>query len=134
MPLPVVQAGLAGRKPFVVSARHPNGAYAVAVLPRTVLSRRQYVGGKVAVEIEGLTEKIALFGWADCIEFVLKNGGVVRTVSVQSLIGGKRIDISCAFINETRRFTIEKEIIEKAWKMKDQSAPSLICKIEYAKS
>lgn len=134
MALPVVEAGQSGCKPFVVSARHPNGTYSVAVLPRMISSERQYVGGKMTVEIEDMPDQIVLFGWADCFEFVLKNGNTVKSVSVESIIEGKNIDITQTCRNENRRFAVNKEIIKDAWQAQDRSAPSVICRIKYGGS
>ena len=131
MALPVVEAGQSERKPFVVSARHPNGTYSVAVLPRTISSERQYVGGKVFIKITDMPETIVLFGWADCFEFVLKNSNTIKSVSVESIIEGKKIDITQTYHNGNRRFTVKKEIMKGVCQAQDRSAPSVICRIKY---
>ena len=68
-PLPEVKDGKTGEKPFVVCALDPNGAYSVAVLPRTLNGKRAYVGGTVVCTLPEMPEKIALFGFAESFEF-----------------------------------------------------------------
>ena len=56
-PLPIVKAGEAGAKPFVVCAFR-QGVYSVAVLPRALNGKRAYVGGRVICFLRAMPKKL----------------------------------------------------------------------------
>lgn len=121
-PLPEVKAGATGEKPFVVCALN-QGAYSVAVLPRTLNGKRAYVGGRVVCSLNHMPDKIALFGFADSFEFQWCQGKAVN-VSAVSMLGGNEVEIPLS--EAGRRFQIGAELIKKLWKTDDRSAPAVL--------
>ena len=120
--LPETKAGATGEKPFVVCALN-QGAYSVAVLPRTLNGKRAYVGGRVVCSLNHMPDKIALFGFADSFEFQWCQGKAVN-VSAVSMLGGNEVEIPLS--EAGRRFQIGAELIKKLWKTDDRSAPAVL--------
>ncbi len=81
-------------KPFVVASQHPNGAYAVCVLPRTAGRCRSYVGGDILCKITEKTEKIAVFGEANYFGFSLAKPRAISRIIAQSLLDDVQEDIT----------------------------------------
>lgn len=121
-PLPIVKAGEAGAKPFVVCAFR-QGVYSVAVLPRTLNGKRAYVGGRVICFLCAMPKKIALFGFADSFEFAWEQGRA-ESVSATSLLGGTEMKIPLS--EEGNRLCITAEQINKIWNADDKSACAVV--------
>lgn len=121
-PLPEVKDGKTGEKPFVVCALDPNGAYSVAVLPRTLNGKRAYVGGTVVCTLPEMPEKIALFGFAESFEF--KWQGRATSVTAVSLLGGNELEIPLS--EAGNRVYIDAEQMKKIWNADDKSAPAVL--------
>lgn len=122
-PLPVVLTGRTGVKPFVACSLRPNGAYSVAVLPRTLNGERRYAGGKVVCFLHAMPKKIALFGYADSFEFTWEHGKA-ESVAAVGLLGGNEVEIP--FPTTGNRFRIGADLIEKLWETDDKSAPAVM--------
>lgn len=127
-PLPLVKAGKDGNKPFVALSRHPNGAYAAAVLPRTVCGKRGYVGGEIEFSVSGNPERIAFFGIADRAAFLF-DGAKLKSVTAKSILGGEEFDIPVS--KEQDGFTVDGTLITRLWRTKDKSAPAIVFTVEY---
>ena len=127
-PLPLVKAGKDGNKPFVALSRHPNGAYAAAVLPRTVCGKRGYVGGEIEFSVSGNPERIAFFGIADRAAFLF-DGAKLKIVTAKSILGGEEFDIPVS--KEQDGFTVDGTLITRLWRTKDKSAPAIVFTVEY---
>lgn len=122
VPLPEVKAGATGEKPFVACALN-QGAYSVAVLPRTLNGKRAYVGGTVDCSLHEMPKQIALFGSAENFEFTWERGKA-ESVTAKSLLGGHEAVIS---LSETgNRIQINAEQINKIWNADDKSAPAVV--------
>ena len=122
-PLPEVKDGKTGEKPFVVCALDPNGAYSVAVLPRTLNGKRAYVGGDIICSLKKMPEKIAVFGFADSFEFQWYQGKAV-SLTVVSMLGGSEVKIPLS--EEGNSFQINADLMKELWKTDDKSAPAVL--------
>ena len=125
-PLPEVKEGKAGAKPFVACSLN-QGAYAVAVFPRTLNGKRSYVGGKIVCSLHEMPKQIALFGVADYFEIAWEDGKAVN-VTASSLLGGNETEISLS--EAGNRFFIGAEKMKKIWNADDQSAPAVVINID----
>ena len=122
-PLPEVKAGKESAKPFVVCALNPNGAYSVAVMPRTLNGKRAYAGGTAVCFLPEMPKQIALFGYADGFEFSWKQGRAKRATAA-SLLGGNATEIPLSEAGD--RVQIDGNMIKKLWKTDDKSAPAML--------
>ena len=121
-PLAEVKAGATGEKPFVACALN-QGAYSVAVLPRTLNGKRAYVGGKVVCSLPEMPEKIALFGSAEGFEIRWEQGKAA-SVTALSLLGGNELEMP--LFEAGNRIYIDAEQMKKIWKADDKSAPAVL--------
>ncbi len=128
LPLPLVRAGKSGEKPFAVASLHPNGNYAVAVLPRTIGGKRSYVGGEIVCTLCGRPDRIALFGVADSVVFRREDGVKLKRVTAKSMLGGGETEIPV--FAEKDGFTADRNVF-RLWRANDRSAPALLFAIEY---
>ena len=122
-PLPEVKDGKTGEKPFVVCALDPNGAYSVAVLPRTLNGKRAYVGGDIICSLKKVPEKIAVFGFADSFEFQWYQGKAVNLTAV-SMLSGSEVEIPLS--EKGNSFQLDADLMKKLWKTDDKSAPAVL--------
>ena len=122
-PLPEVKDGKTGEKPFVVCALDPNGAYSVAVLPRTLNGKRAYVGGDIICSLKKMPEKIAVFGFADSFEFQWYQGKAVNLTAV-SMLSGSEVEIPLS--EKGNSFQLDADLMKKLWKTDDKSAPAVL--------
>mgnify|MGYP001048253711 CR=1 FL=1 len=93
------------------------------MLPRTLNGKRAYVGGDIICSLKKMPEKIAVFGFADSIEFQWHQGKVTSVTAV-SMIGGNEMEIPLS--EERNSFQIDAEQIQKLWKTNDKSAPAVV--------
>ncbi|MDE6274467.1 MAG: hypothetical protein K2L87_05420 [Clostridiales bacterium] len=129
-PFPEVRAGELGQKPFAVCALHPNGAYSVAALPRTVGGKRGYIGGEVVCPIQKKPTCIAVFGMADRFTFVWERGISFGRITARSVLSGETVDISGDVTRTENGFTVDEKTLKKAWNGRDKSALAIILKFE----
>ena len=122
-PLPEVKDGKTGEKPFVVCALDPNGAYSVAVLPRTLNGKRAYVWGDIICSLKKMPEKIAVFGFADSFEFQWYQGKAVNLTAV-SMLSGSEVEIPLS--EKGNSFQLDADLMKKLWKTDDKSAPAVL--------
>ncbi len=85
---------ISGTAPFVAAAQHPNGNYAVCVLPRNVENKRTYVGGIIRCLLTEKPDKIGIFGQADTFEFAWDEPVAIRSIYAESLLDGACADIT----------------------------------------
>ncbi len=115
-----------GEKPFVVASCHPNGNYAVCVLPRNVDNSSVYVGGDVHCSIDGQPERIAVFGNADSFAFQFENNAPIRKVMAQSLIDDTKLDITHEIELTENGFSVAGSVLLKLHHTGDLSAPGIM--------
>ena len=70
-----------------------------------------------------MPEKIAVFGFADSIEFQWHQGKVTSVTAV-SMIGGNEMEIPLS--EEGNRFYIDADLMKELWKTDDKSAPAVL--------
>ncbi len=125
--LPEVQTN--GTAPFVVAAQHPNGNYAVCVLPRNVDNKRTYVGGVIHCPQTMKPEMIGIFGVAEQFSFEWDQPVVIQSVKAQSLLSDSSIDITDDLKITEAGFVVTSEMIANLWYTKDDSEPAIMLTI-----
>ncbi len=126
-PLPEVHAQ--GIKPYVVAAQHPNGNYAVCVLPRNVENQRTYVGGIIHCPLSAKPERIGIFGMAETFSFEWEKPVAIQSVEAQSLLDGSSIDITDDLKITDVGFAVTGEKIGSLWHTEDDSEPAIMLKL-----
>ncbi len=127
--LPEVQSN--GVLPYVVASRHPNGDYAVCVLPRNVSNTSVYVGGYVTCKLDHQPERVAVFGNADQFDFQYKNAVRIQKVIAQSLLDDGCQDITEVIELTEKGFCVAGRDLLSLWRTKDLSAPAIMLTVTY---
>ncbi len=127
--LPEVQSN--GVIPYVVASRHPNGDYAVCVLPRNVNNASVYVGGYVTCKPDNQPERIAVFGKADRFDFQYENTVRIQKVIAQSLLDDSSQDITAVIELTEKGFRVAGSDLLPLWHTRDLSAPAIMLIIMY---
>jgi hypothetical protein len=129
MALPVVKAK--GEKPFVVAARFPNGAVAVAAQERTRIGEAWYMPGcDVTLPVSDAPGPFGVFGNFDSLNMVFDREMKGKRVLAQDLAGEEAIDISHSVQIRGHIVHIPGTLIRKVGLHKatpgDLSAPGLV--------
>jgi len=131
MPLPVVEG--VDDPPFVVCSRHPNGATAVATLPRTSLENRNRSTPLADVSIESGDGKIGIFGRYRSLRVRHKNASARSRVWVQDLAGEIAVDVTSAISIDGSDVVFPGELLDRiglqARSPGDLSDPACVVKI-----
>lgn len=133
MDLPEVE--IKGEPPFVIATRHPNGAVAVATLPR-VSSDKSLYHPEAEVTLNDLEAEfpIGVFGKYEKLVLNFKNLPKNISVYAQDLAAEKAINITQEIEIQNNRLIIAGELIEKigteANRTDDLSEPGLVLKIK----
>ncbi|MBE0660302.1 MAG: hypothetical protein IH602_21595 [Bryobacteraceae bacterium] len=123
-----------GTMPFIVSSRHPNGATAVAALPRVFAGRGVVYGeADVSVEVEDPMRPIGVFGRFRSLTLDLVAPPPAMRVMAQDLASDKAEDITERVNLAGSTMVIPGDLINKvgqsASPRDDQSDPGLIIQI-----
>ncbi|MBL7112047.1 MAG: hypothetical protein ISS19_08915 [Bacteroidales bacterium] len=106
MPLPEVTCD--GDPPYVLCSRHPNGAVAVAALPRVLETGKiSYPLADVSIEITDTGKPVGIFGRYKSLTLVFNEGEQLTSLKLyaQDLAGDKAEDIThLVDINKNRIF------------------------------
>ena len=130
--LPAVHVS-AGEAPFVVASRHPNGAVAVATLPRVSNERGLYTPpADVAIAIDGSPAPIGVFGHYNSLALDAPAGWSAARVWAQDLALDEAVDITGQVIREGRRLILPGDLIRHLGKpaANDLSAPGIVVMVQ----
>ncbi|GAB3222701.1 hypothetical protein [Spirosoma arcticum] len=134
MPLPRVKTANTPL-PFVLASRHPNGAVAVATLPRTSIEKGVHTPlADVEINLTDAIKPVGVFGQYNTLTLVFPSAlGKIR-VMAQDLanLSDKYIDITDRLTNQKNRIIIPGTVIQQiglsANGADDLSEPGLILK------
>ena len=134
MNLPEVDCS--GEPPYVIAAKHPNGASAVATLPRISSKKGFYFpAAAITVDIGSDTHLIGIFGRYRTLTLKLSTRRHLRRILAQDLAGDKASDITSRVVQKTNELTLSGDLIEKiglaAATPGDISEPGLVLKLEF---
>ncbi|MBC8160165.1 MAG: hypothetical protein H7Z42_03015 [Roseiflexaceae bacterium] len=104
MPLPEIQAD--GEPPFVIASRHPNGAVAVATLPRTMNGQFITPPAHVALYVGPGDVPIGVFGHYQTLTLRLDTPLGQRRIWAQDLAGNQAQDITTQATNDGTQITL----------------------------
>jgi len=133
LPLPTVHVE-EGPEPFVVAARHPNGAVSVATLPR-IATERGYIEplADVTVEIGAGNAPVGIFGVYNTLTLRLSEPLGSRRIWAQDLKGSTASDISSRVIRDPMAITLSGDLLREvglsAADAGDLSHPGLVLAI-----
>lgn len=118
LPLPEVQVAQGERAPdglpFVVAARHPNGAVSVATLPRTTVARGIYhPRAHLSLALPGLDAPLGVFGRYASLRLRLPAALDGRRVWAQDLAGDSAVDITERLSLGENSLTFSGELLEQ---------------------
>lgn len=131
--LPQVQT--TGQAPFVLATRFPNGAIAVATLPRTLDTTTIITPPvEVTVNIGDASAPIGIFGHYQALHLQLSHPLGTRRVYAQDLAGEECVDITKKVTCSGSTITLSSEVINAIGLMAatpgDLSAPSMVLVIQ----
>lgn len=138
MSLPAVWPGEEGHAqdevPFVVAARHPNGAASVATLPRTSAARGIYhPRAHVSLPLGQLEGPLGVFGYYATLQLQLRPESGERRVWAQDLAGDKAEDVTGRVARTDEGLLLTGELLEElgltAATPGDRSAPGLVIRL-----
>lgn len=141
LPLPEVQPGTGenrpGEVPFVVAARHPNGATSVATLPRTSVERGIYhPRADVSLRLADLQAPVGVFGHYGSLRLGLPAPLDGRRVWAQDLAGETAVEITSQLSEEAGQLRFPGGLLAQiglaAATPGDRSAPGLTISFVYA--
>lgn len=135
MPLPDVSVPDAGPAPYVLASRHPNGAVAVATLPRISTSAGSYFPlADVTIEVPDIDAPIGIFGRYNSLTLKLTEEPGKCRILAQDLTGDKAIDITDKVECKGKAITLCGELIKQvglsAATPNDLSEPALVLVIK----
>jgi hypothetical protein len=123
-----------GTLPYVVTSKHPNGATAVATLPRVYAGRGVVYGeADVTIEVEDPMRPVGVFGRFKSLTLDLVAPPPAMRVMAQDLASGKAEDITERVNMAGSTMVIPGDLINKvgqsASPRDDQSDPGLVIQI-----
>jgi len=129
MDLPIVRAD--GEPPYVAASRHPNGAVAAAVLPRTTTARGIFAPeARVELKVGTAASPVGLFGPFAAVELLYDEPIAGRRVWAQDLAGDEAEDITDRIEVDGGRLTIPGSVLRdvglRAASPGDVSEPGLV--------
>ena len=135
MPLPQVTVSDAGPAPFVLSSRNPNGAVAVATLPRISTGAGSYFPlADVTIEVPDIDAPIGIFGRYRSLTLKLPAELDKCRILAQDLAGDEAIDITDKVKCKGKAITLCGKLIKQvglsAATPGDLSEPALVLAIK----
>lgn len=129
MPLPTVDG--ASDLPYVVASQHPNGAVAVATLPRaTAHTERTTPLAHVGVQIHDLAAPIGIFGQYRTLTLRLAQPRSGRRIWAQDLAADEAVDITDLVGDDEQTVLLPGELLHRlgthAQTPDDPSEPGLV--------
>lgn len=112
LPLPRVYAD--GEPPFVVASRHPNGAVAVATLPRTGAGRLTTPPADVTVAIGSGAAPVGVFGVYRSLTLLLDAPLGERRIWAQDLAGEQAHELTIGIDGAATQITLPGEVLRAA--------------------
>src|SRR5512143_1751444 len=133
LPLPEVAAD--GQPPYVVASRHPNGATAVATLPRRLVGFGEVMpAATVTVDVADDAAPVGVFGRFRSLTLRLPRPVGKARVWAQDLAGDVPVDVTRQVIFDGERLTLPGPLIDDVGRASqspgDASRPGLVLKIE----
>lgn len=133
--LPLPKVTTEDEPPFVVASRHPNGATAVATLPRRLVGRGEFLPhADVAVAVADPARPIGVFGEYRSLTLALPAGRSVRRVLAQDLAADAAVDVTSRVQLAPGRVIVPGELIARvgraAQSKGDASGPGLVLQLE----
>jgi hypothetical protein len=133
LPLPEVAAD--GQPPYVIASRHPNGATAVATLPRRLVGFGEVMpAAEVAVEVADDAAAIGVFGRYRSLTLRLPRPLGKGRVWAQDLAGEVPVDVTRQVMLDGDRLTLPGALIDEVGRAVrspgDGSRPGLVLKVE----
>ena len=133
--LPTVECE--GEPPFVLASRHPNGAVAIATLPRIDSLRGYYFPhADITLHIEKSDTLIGVFGKYASLKLASEDLSMKCRIFAQDLAGKVATDITGNVKFKKGSILIPGQLIEEigcsANKGEDLSEPGLVLKLEYS--
>jgi hypothetical protein len=123
-----------GEPPFVVASRNPNGATAVATLPRCVDDKTLYPPADVTLDVQDPDRPIGVFGEFHTLTLRFSHIPVSPRVWAQDLLADEAQDVTkrVRFTSRTMILdgTLISEVGRAAATAQDPSGPGLILKME----
>lgn len=123
-----------GIAPYIVSSHHPNGAVAVAALPRVFAGRGVvYAEADVTLQVEYPMRPVAVFGRFKSLTLDLVGPPPEFKVLAQDLASGEAVDITARLSIAGSTMVIPGDVISRvgqsASPRDDQSDPGLVIQI-----
>lgn len=130
-PLPEVEAGV---KPYAAASKHPNGAYSIALLCRTVCGKvLEYFPARVRIAGASAECPVGIFGKYESLTIEFGRPIGQMRVMAQDLCRDSAEDITAAVKLSERGLTISGGLIDRlcagALREGDDSAPGLVLKL-----
>lgn len=124
--LPAASICVEGRvKPYVAASLNPNGAYAVAILPRVIDGIRRYPDMTVRCQIPDGVDTAGVFG-VNC-DVVLQFAEPFDKVYAQSLVGDEAVELTEGISGST--VTVTGEIAQRLFGGTDKTPPALVIRV-----
>jgi hypothetical protein len=132
MPLPTVSA--AGEPPYVVASRHPQGAIAVATLPRVSPAQGFYLPPvDVVIDIGEGNVPVGVFGRYRSLTLTLTHDLGSRRVWAQDLAANTAVDVSSRVEKQGKSLILSGKLIDQAGRtaasVGDISNPGLVLRL-----
>lgn len=134
MELVEVMPGFDGKLPFVVASRHPNGAVAIAALPRTQKEKGIFLPlVNITLPLPNLSQPLGLFGRFQSVRLKLNAPLDKRRIWDQDLAGDGAEEITNRVQVEGNDLILSRELIDAvglaAANAGDESGPGLVLQI-----
>ena len=131
MALPQVEAD--GDAPYVIAGQHPNGATAVATLPRVRNRQELYPPAEVTLAVEQHGAPIGVFGHYQSLTLAFASLPQGYRVLAQDLADDQAVDITDQVVATSNTIMISGELLEEiglsAATPGDLSPPGLVLKV-----
>lgn len=120
-------------KPYIVSTRHTNGAFAIAVLPR-LISEEEFYTPSVKLNItQDVDKPIGIFGETKEVEIKFNTSVENKNIYAQDLASSEAVDITYDCITSGSIVKISGELLNKIGTSKnpvgDESKQGLVIKL-----
>ena len=128
LPLPTVVTG--GEPPYVVASRNPNGALAIATLPRCIEGAASLPPADILVEAGELPARIGVFGRYRSLEFRFNRPLAAPRIWAQDLLSDAAVDITRRVVMIENSLRLDGGLIDEiglsAATEDDPSLPGLV--------
>ena len=129
--LPRVLATPDGLTPFIVASRHPNGAVAIAALPRTLTDHPfQFPRAAVALDVPEMGQPIGVFGRFASLTLNFPTAITHARVTAQDLSSDDEVDITARVVIADQQLVLPGDILASVGQSQqvpsDLSEPGLI--------